>query len=134
MITTNGFQHIGIIMPDLGKAADWYVSTQGYTVVSEREADGSHVRFLKDEHGNMLELIERPDNSEEKQKAIENGGWIDHLAFAVDDVQKAHDEAVRLGMDIIEGPVLVPGFWDNGLAYVLVRSPGGEKIEFCKVL
>ena len=134
MIKTEGLQHVGIIIPDLNAAAEWYVSTQGYEVISEREADGSRIKFLKNASGIMLELIERPDGSGEKEKAKIDGGWIDHLAFAVKDTQEAYDEAERLGMDIIEGPVLVPNFWDNGLSYVLVRSPGGEKIEFCKVL
>ena len=52
----------------------------------------------------------------------------------MEDLEKEFEEAKACGMEIIEGIEQVPEFWENGFAYFLVYSPGGEKVEYCRVL
>ena len=80
------------------------------------------------------ELIQRPRGSSEAEEIEKNGGRIDHIAYEVEDLEKEFEEAKACGMEIIEGIEQVPEFWENGFAYFLVYSPGGEKVEYCRVL
>ena len=135
MLKIKSLQHIGIIIPDVEKSAEWYIEKSGFEKMGEFWADGSHVIFVKNQaSGVMFELIQRPEGSAQAKEVLENGGTIDHVAYEVADLEKEFAHAKELGLDIIEGICDVPTFWDNGFRYFLVHSAGGEKIEYCRVL
>ena len=134
MVQVKGLQHIGILVPDVEKAVEWSVEKSGFMKKAEFMASGSRVIFVWSETAQvMCELIQRPAGSQEAKEIEENGGRIDHIAYEVENVEKELQEARRCGMDIIEGVVQVPEFWDNGFEYFLVHSAGGEKVEYCRV-
>jgi len=128
-------QHIGIIVNDAKASADWYMKLAKFSKMGSFDIDGSKIIFVRNnESGVMLELIQRPENSEQANAVKDNKGYIDHIAFGTDDVKREAKEAKKMGLDVIEGPVFLPTLWDNGLEYVLIKSVTGEKIEFCKKL
>lgn len=133
MVIGDRLQHVGILVPDCEAAADYYVRTQGYKRKAKFESGGSQVVFVVSPCNVMLELIERPQDSEEANDVQRNGGRIDHLAFECDNLEAAFTEAKAQQLDILEGIVDIPEFWEHGFRYFLTRSCGKEKIEFCKV-
>ena len=135
MVKIKALQHIGIIVPDVNASAAWYIEKSGFEKVGDFWADGSHAIFVKNAaSGVMFELIQRPPGSEEAIEAETKGGHIDHVAYEVEDLEKEFAHAKEVGMEIIEGLVDVPEFWENGFRYFLVYSEGREKIEYCRVL
>lgn len=135
MVHIKGLQHIGILVPDVEAAARWYIEKSGFHKKAEFMASGSRVIFVySPESGVLCELIQRPEGSSEAREIEEKGGRIDHIAYEVEDLEQEFEEARACGMEIIEGIEQVPEFWENGFAYFLVYSSGGEKVEYCRVL
>ena len=135
MIQCEKLQHVGIIVSDAQASAKWYTDYAGFRKKAEFMASGSKVIFVyHDSSEMMLELIERPPGSDQSIQANEGEAWIDHLAFAVRDVENEFEKAKNEHLEIIEGICDVPDFWDHGFRYFLLRSATGEKIEYCKVL
>jgi catechol 2,3-dioxygenase-like lactoylglutathione lyase family enzyme len=136
MIETKKIQHIGLIVPDADVAAKWYLDTAGFVRKAEfRTGSGVRAVFVHSEKMDLLyELIQHPRGSDIAQRAEICGGWLDHVAFEVEDLEKEFEKAKAQELIIIEGIVDIPEFWDRGFRYFLLRSPGGEKVEFCKVL
>lgn len=135
MVHIKSLQHIGILVPDVEAAARWYTEKSGFHKKAEFMASGSRVIFVYSPESKVLcELIERPEGSCEWEDIKKNGGRIDHIAYEVENLEKEFAEAKACGMDIIEGIEQVPEFWEHGFAYFLVHAPGGEKVEYCRVL
>ena len=134
MIKVKSLQHIGILVPDVKKAAHWYIQQSGFQKKAEFMASGSRVIFVVSEESHvMCELIQRPDGSLEAEEINKNGGYVDHIAYEVEDIEKEFEEAKRCQLDIIEGIVQVPEFWEHGFEYFLVHTAAGEKVEYCRV-
>ncbi len=134
MVHTIGVNHIGILVADAEASARWYIEKSGFEHRATSFADGTKAVFVFSQSaGLMLELIQRPDNHPDAAKA-KLCAYIDHVAYDVEDPAETLRECREAGMDIIEGVVDIPTFWDNGFQYVLVRGIGGEKVEYCKVL
>jgi catechol 2,3-dioxygenase-like lactoylglutathione lyase family enzyme len=136
MIESKKIQHIGLIVPDADVAAKWYKDAVGFIPKAEfRTGNGVRAVFVYSEKMDLLyELIQHPKGSDIARKAELCGGWIDHVAFEAEDLEKEFEEAKAQGLLIIEGIVEIPEFWDRGFRYFLLRSPSGEKVEICKVL
>lgn len=134
MVTTKSLQHVGVIVPDAEASARWYVEKSGFEHKATYFADGSKAMFVfSPTTGVMLELIERPKDHPDAARARECA-YVDHLAYEVEDPFEALRECKASNMDVMEGVVDIPTFWPNGFQYVLVRSAGGEKVEYCKAL
>lgn len=135
MVKSTGLQHIGILVPDAEAAAKWYIEKSNFEKKGELTVQGSRVIFVYSRDTKvMCELIQRPAGSREAAEVEKNGARIDHIAYEVEDIEKEFAHAKDGGMDIIEGIVEVPEFWDNGFRYFLVYGAGGEKVEYCRVL
>ncbi len=135
MIEIKELQHIGILVPDAQAAAKWYIEKSGFCKKAEFYTGGNRVIFVYNAAGRVLcELIQRPEGSEEAEEIKKNGGRIDHIAYAVEDIETEYEKAVKSRMNILEDIVDIPEFWDRGFRYFLVRSQSGEKVEYCKVL
>lgn len=136
MLSIERIQHIGLIVPDADEAAAWYRNAGGFQKKAEfRTAAGIRAVFVAAEKPDLLyELIEHPAGSDIARKAQREGGWLDHVAFQTQDLEAELQKARALGMQVIEGICTIPEFWENGFQYFLVRSPSGEKVEYCRVL
>lgn len=135
MIQNIGVNHIGLIVPSVDEAEKWYCQVAGFEKKAEFYTGLIKAVFVYSESADtMLELIQHPDSSEIAQKVQAAGGFIDHIAFEVEDIEKEFEAAVHHpDLEIIEGIVHIKEFWDKGFDYFLLRAAGGEKIEYCKV-
>lgn len=121
------FQHIGIPVENVGKTAEWYVKELGFSVVGDFQV--GEIRAIFVSSGNVtIELYQLPDGVE-LEAVRNNPGRIDHLAFQVDDIDKAYEEAIAQGMKIEMERTTMP-FWEKGSTFFMVRTTTGEKLEF----
>lgn len=131
----NGLQHIGIPVTEIQRSVTFY-RRLGFQPVMEKtfpEGDGETTAFMMQRAGVLLELYQPPASQCEALRNRSDGP-VDHIAFAVTDIQAAFDEMQADGQTIIEaGPVHLD-FWENGCKYFAIRGPDGEKLEFNQIL
>ena len=75
----------------------------------------------------MYELYEYLADPE-RAEVINSNRKIDHIAFRVDDVDEAYEEAQRLDLKIIK-PITDLPFWKNGCRFFTVSTPNGDLVE-----
>lgn len=119
-----GLDHVGVPTMDMEATIAFY-SAIGFKTIYETLNNGSRVLFMECQ-GVTIETYE-------VEKAAGVRGAIDHLALAVSDLDKALEEAKKLGYPIVEGPCFL-NFWDNGTRYFMIQGPNGEIIEFAQKL
>ncbi|MCF0134216.1 MAG: VOC family protein [Blautia sp.] len=127
MAATNyvtGYQHVGIPTNDMEATIAFYTAL-GFTLKYETENNGRVVFF---EHGDIL-----IETYEKGGQAVGFRGAIDHIALAVNDIEKAYEEVQKTGYPVVEGPCFLP-FWENGVKYICVQGPNTEIVEFLQKL
>lgn len=136
MISTRKLDHIGVYVADARKAADWYIAAMGFKEIGNfRLAAGHSIIFVRSESLSLTyEFVQQPSGSPLAEELGKHGGRVDHLAFIVDDIEASFLSAKTAGEDIIEGIIDLPELWQNGFRYYMVRTAGGERIEFCSIL
>ena len=123
MAATNyvtGYQHVGIPTNDMEATIAFYTAL-GFQIKYETENNGRVVFF---EHGEIL-----IETYEKGGQATGKRGAIDHIALAVNDIEKTMEEVKKTGYPIVEGPEFLP-FWENGVRYICVQGPNTEIVEF----
>lgn len=135
-----GFHHVGVVVPDIDRAIEFYTALLGYDLYSEGSWDAGHAGFnqvvglersaarlcmLKGSNG-YLELFEyaSPANTDRRARQANEIG-IRHICIAVEDVGAALDRCVELGGSRINEPWSVPG----GATAVYCRDPFGNLLE-----
>ncbi len=124
----NRIDHIAIIVTDLEKARHFYVEQLGFTVVREV--------FRQDRNDTILNLKigDEPDSPEielfvEKNppKRVSNpeACGLRHLAFRVDDVEKAVAELEQKGIEC--EPIRMDPYTKNRMTFF--RDPDGLPLE-----
>lgn len=97
-------EHIGIAVASLEEAIPFYEKVLGLTCYAIEEVKDQKVKtafFLVGQ--TKIELLESTDPEGPVGKFVEkNGGGLHHLAFAVDDVQVALDQAAAAGCQLID--------------------------------
>lgn len=114
-----GYQHIGIPTQEMEETTKFY-TTLGFHMIYETQNNGM-VRFFSC-RDILIETYEKEEVTKER-------GAIDHIALAVNDIDKATEEIRREGLKIVEGPTFL-NFWENGVKYVCVEGPNKEIVEF----
>jgi lactoylglutathione lyase len=128
-------QHIGIPVTDMHKSVAFY-ERLGFretmqAVFSHKGAQGQ-VKMM--EQGDIiLELYQMPPDELPKIRD-RNDGHIDHIAFDVDDIDKAFKTIRGRGFTTLEEePVFLP-FWEKGCKFFHILGPDGERLEFNQVV
>lgn len=136
MLASTGTAHIGLYVADAKASAKWYVDTLGFKEIGTfRTSSGHRAVFVRsDALGITYEVVQQPDGSESAKEFVSGPGRVDHVAYAVADVEKAFADAKKMGAEIIEGIVDLPEFWAKGYRYFMIRGAGGEKVEFGQIL
>ena len=116
--------HIAIIASDYEKAKAFYVDKLGFQLVREvyREAQGDYLRMLR-LGDTVLELFIRPDAPQRVTNPEALG--LRHLAFHVEDVEKAAAWLNSLGIDT--EPIREDTC--NGGRFTFFRDPDGLPLE-----
>lgn len=113
----SGLHRIGLRVPDLDRARDFYQRSWGMGLV-ERKGDGVAFRSRDAAHADLL--LTRGESAE-----------LDHVAFSVpseDDLLALVDTLVRRGHEIEEAPR--PGWRPGDALVAAVRDMDGNWIEF----
>ena len=99
--------HIAVICSDYAKAKEFYVDKLGFRLVREvyREAQGDYLRMLR-LGDTVLELFIRPDAPRRVTNPEALG--LRHLAFHVEDVEKAAAWLNSLGIDYDPSTCSIP--------------------------
>jgi catechol 2,3-dioxygenase-like lactoylglutathione lyase family enzyme len=139
-----GFDHAGIVVPDLESAIDFYARAFGATVVG-READtdvdpdaiglpGSTVRLrgaLLRIGNTFLELHEFLTPTGRGNRRVSDTG-IGHIAIAVSDIDAAHRRLQDEGMTFNTAPnTITEGFY-AGRRWAYGQDPWGIVVELCQ--
>lgn len=122
MAEIRGIHHLALrVMPEqYNKTLDFYQNTMGLTMVHQWSA------------GTMLSagntIIEILKNG----LGAENGGALNHFAFATDDVDGWVKKLQDAGYELTRGPesLTVPSEPPMPVRLAFFRGPAGESIEF----
>ena len=134
LITSLGFHHIAIQVKDFERSVSFYRDGLGlkpYASWSAGVNGEKKIMLLELGNGGMVELF-----SLGSEESPENARFI-HFAMHVDDVEDAYHKALKAGAEPIMEPSVKP--LDSEpvkltLNCAFVRAPGGEELEFIRVL
>ena len=119
------FTYVGIRVADLEKSISFYTKVLGMKVINRgkiEQTKGETVALQGEEGGFVLELNYYERDSPHNTKYTVGEG-LDHLAFKVDDLDKALEEANKAGYKTLLQMKTPEGRW----AYV--EDPDGIWIE-----
>jgi methylmalonyl-CoA/ethylmalonyl-CoA epimerase len=125
-------EHIGIAVPNLDEAIRYYEDVMGLECYAIEEVSDQKVRTAFFRIGNTkIELLEPTDPDSTVGKFIEKRGpGIHHLAFAVDHVGNALQEASEKGLRLID-PAPRKGAEGLQIGFLHPASTFGVLTEFC---
>ena len=142
-----GVEHVGFTVPDLEEATRFFVDVIGCEYVYSLgpfEDDGDwmerhlnvhpraivkELRFFRCHHGPNFEIFEyeAPDQSTRLPKNSDVGGH--HLAFYVDDFDRALDYLKGCGLRILGEPTVRTDGPSGGQTWVYFLTPWGMQLE-----
>ena len=122
--------HIGIAVKDLEEAKRLYGDVLGFTLTGEKELPDRGLRVAFLETGNTkIELLEGTTPESAIARHIEKRGpGIQHLCFAVDDINRVMDELKADGVEMIDAEPR-PGAEGHLVAFLHPKSSLGVLIE-----
>ena len=83
----------------------------------------AYVRFLSQPGDSVFLELVSPDRPASKlSNALRKGGGLNHLCFAVDDIEFACQELRSRGMSLIQGPVSAAAFPGRRIAWLIGRN------------
>ena len=139
------FDHVGITVSDLDEAIDFFTSL-GLEPQGRQVIEGDFLDTVTGIPGGRTEIVmlappgggttvelssfERPDPVPGSQEAMANELGLRSVAFQVDDIQAAVDQAAAKGYGLIGGV----GEWENAWAMAYVRGPDGITVALAERL
>ncbi|CAI0707908.1 VOC family protein [Serratia entomophila] len=125
----NGLMHVGLRCADIARAAAFYRSLGFEPRQTLALAGPVAVQFLQ--LGELaLELYQLPAGGQPRPASAYG---IDHIALRVADLAATQRWLAELGYPVIEGPTLHPS-GANGVRYLMIAGPDGERVEFSQPL
>jgi len=125
--------HMGIAVKDLEEAKKVYTDLLGLEVHGEEVVEEQKVKVVFIPVGDSeVELLESTDPEGPIAKFIEkNGEGIQHIAFRVDDIEKALEELKQKGVRLIDEK---PRYGAGGakIAFIHPKATKGVLIELCE--
>ena len=125
MIMKAKFTYVGIRVTNVQKSIDFYTKLLGMKIVSRgknEQTKGEYIAMQSEEGGFILELNYYEKDSPFNTKYTAGEG-LDHLAFKVDNLDKALEETRKAGYRVILEMKANGGRW----AYI--EDPDGIWIE-----
>ena len=119
------FEYVGIRVKDLSKSIDFYTRLLEMKVVnrSRIEKTKGEIVNLQSEDGNFLLELNYYDSDSPYNTEYAVGEGLDHLAFKVEDLDKALEEAKRFGHQVVQEVKTEKSRW------VYIEDPNGIWIE-----
>ena len=118
-----GVHHIGLLVPDIAKAAETYTRRYGYELMSEIILDRTqtaYVQFLRVPGDSVrLELVS-PDSERSKlSNKLRQGGGLDHVCYATSDIEAACRLLRAEQMMLLQAPVKAAAFPGRRIAWLM---------------
>ena len=127
------FDHVGISVPDLEKATEWYCRTLELTAAPAFAVSGTDLRgimLLHEASGFRIELLHRPGARAglAPSSALEAAGTLGfgHMCLCVPDVVAMYDHLIAAGCTMRMEPSPSPR---AGATVSFVADPWGNLIE-----
>lgn len=118
--------HVGVVTGDIVRAAADYVRRFGYEVrspVIHDPVQTAHVQFLKlPGNSGFLELVTPDGPASKLRRALAKGGGLNHLCYAVADIEEACRALRRESMLIIQPPADAVAFPGRRIAWMIGRD------------
>ena len=118
-----GLAHIGIHVKDMARSKEFYVGKLGMELTHEASNNGVALALVQQD-SMILELIELPN------EAPRSAGIVDHIAFAVEDIETLVCKLIENGVVFEKnGEVgVVPNIF-GGIKNAWLNGPDGEILE-----
>lgn len=119
------FTYVGIRVTNLQRSIDFYTKILGMKVKGRSkisQTKGEAVGLESKKHGFILELNYYEEDSPFNTKYVVGEG-LDHLAFKVDNLDKALEEAKKAGYKTVSE------IKSNGYRWAYIEDPDGIWIE-----
>lgn len=119
------FEYVGIRVKDLSKSIDFYTKLLEMKVVNRFriEKTKGDIVNLQSEDGNFILELNHYDSDSPYKTEYAVGEGLDHLAFKVENLDKALEEAKRFGHRVVLEVKTEKGQW------VYIEDPNGIWIE-----
>ena len=120
-----GLQHIGIPTSDLQQSSDFFQSL-GFEIIQKEQIPNSErkVEFLQCKDV-VVEVYE-----EEGMVVPRAIGAIDHIAFDVQNIQEAFEQAKESKLHLLQNEIQFLPFGERGVRYFSVLGPDNVVIEY----
>ncbi|MEW6145607.1 MAG: VOC family protein [Thermodesulfobacteriota bacterium] len=120
-----GLDHIAIVVSDMDRSVEFYTAVLGMKLIKDGRAQGGQKKsFIGTDKKAVLALTENKDRAGDSGSRIEA---VNHIAFYVDDAEKAGSLLRERGVRIIEEKVGQDG---KTRAYHFL-DPDGLELEIC---
>lgn len=125
--------HIGIAVKSLDDTIPFYRDNLGMVLAGIEEVAEQKVRVAMLQVGeSMIELLEPTSEESPVAKFIEkNGSCIHHIAYEVDDIEKAIASLLADGARMIDEKPR-QGAHGTSIAFIHPKSSGGVLTELCQ--
>ena len=126
------FDHVGLSVPDLEMAIEWYCETLELTAATVFSVEGTDLRgvMLLHETGYRIELLHRPSSVPgplpDSALAAAGTRGFGHMCLSVDDVDTEFDRLIAAGASVRMPPSPSPR---PGGRVSFVADPYGNLIE-----
>ena len=132
MAKATGLAHIGIFVSDIQESKEFYKNILGMDITFEcvfEDTDNTYtIAFAK--IGDLTFELVQPKFRDDKVDGV-----IDHIAFAVDDLEGMMDILKEKGIEFeTKEPAFFAGMLENGSKWIFFRGPDAEHIELTQVL
>jgi methylmalonyl-CoA/ethylmalonyl-CoA epimerase len=122
-LQTFTIHHLGVAVRDISQTAVSYVRCFGYQLESEIIHDPrqqAYVQFLRF-HGDRvyLELVQPDGPSSKLNRVVAEGGGLNHVCYATDDIEAACQELRARALFLIASPVPAVAFKGRRIAWLM---------------
>ncbi|WP_168122351.1 VOC family protein [Paenibacillus sp. HB172176] len=122
-MTIKKLEHVGVVVKSIEESAAFYEKTLGLELKELRQP-GPNVRLgflgFPDDEASIIEFVER-SNAEPASEGV-----VNHIAFAVDDIEKEAARITALGAAFLNERIITTG---DGTRFTFFAGPDGERLE-----
>ena len=121
------FNHVGLVVEDLEKSADFYVNVLKMKKKTEIIFDPKqrvNLLFVEDQKisGLVYELIQPIDENSPSAQWLEKGNSLQHFCYEVEDIQKGIDYLKKNGGMLFVRPIPAVAFNNRLIAFLLTKE------------
>ena len=126
--------HVGVAVPDLEPAIEMYTTTFGALLThrASNEADGLTAAFLQVGDAEIELLAPLREDSTVGKFLARRGPGMHHVAYGVDDIARAMEDARAAGMELIDEEPRM-GMHGTLIVFIHPKSVGGVLTEFVQL-